>query len=120
MKILAVDDIPMNLVLIKAFMKKSGAVLELANGGQEAVEKTKKVKYDLILMDHMMPEIDGIQALGMIKNDDENLNKDTKVIMLTANAIEGADQEYLKEGFVDYLSKPFEATVFESMIKKHI
>ena len=77
-------------------------------------------KYDLILMDHMMPEPDGIQTLHMLRENKDNVNCDTKVIVLTANAIEGMREEYLKEGFEDYLSKPVEVLRLEEMLEKYL
>ena len=84
------------------------------------VQKTKQKKYDLILMDHMMPEMDGIEVLHIIRQNKENINNATKIIVLTANAIAGAEKEYLEEGFDGYLSKPFEPVVFSDTIKKHL
>ena len=71
-------------------------------------------------MDHMMPEIDGVEAFRMLKNDSRGLNKDTKVIALTANAINGVREEYLEIGFVDYISKPIEPKLLEESIIKHL
>ena len=101
-------------------MKRSAVQLDLANGGEECLQMTKDKKYDLILMDHMMPEPDGIQTLHMLKDDKTNINCDTKVIVLTANAIEGMHEEYLKEGFEDYLSKPVEVDKLESVLAKYV
>jgi len=119
-KILVVDDNKMNLKVIQALLKRSGVQLDLANGGEECLQITKDKKYDLILMDHMMPEPDGIQTLHMLREDKNNINADTKVIVLTANAIEGTREEYLKEGFEDYLSKPVQVDKLESVLAKYI
>lgn len=118
--ILAVDDNDMNLKVIAAFLKNSGVHLDFAENGKIALDKTKQKKYDLILMDHMMPEMDGIEALHIIRQNKENINNATKIIVLTANAIAGAEKEYLEEGFDGYLSKPFEPVVFNDTIKKHL
>lgn len=119
-KILAVDDNDMNLKVISAFLKNSCVQLDFAKNGIECLDMTKQKKYDLILMDHMMPEMDGIEALHHIRKDKNNLNYETKIIVLTANAIDGAENEYLKEGFEGYLSKPFEPAKFDSTIMKHL
>ena len=119
-KVLVVDDNKLNLKVIQALMKRSAVQLDLANGGEECLQMTKDKKYDLILMDHMMPEPDGIQTLHMLRDDKTNINCDTKVIVLTANAIEGMREEYLKEGFEDYLSKPVEVDKLESVLAKYI
>ena len=94
--------------------------MDFAGGGKECLEKSKHKKYDLILMDHMMPEPDGVQTLHMIKEDAENKNQETPVIVLTANAISGVAEEYLKEGFTDYLSKPVEYQRLEAMLEKYL
>jgi len=119
-RILAVDDTPMNLRVIRELLKRSGAKLDFATGGKECFEKTKQRKYDLILMDHMMPEPDGVQTLHMIHEDAENLNRETAIIVLTANAIAGMREQYLAEGFTDYLAKPVEAHKLEEMIAKYL
>ena len=119
-KILAVDDNKMNLKVIQALMKRSAIQLDLAGGGEECLEMTKGQKYDLILMDHMMPEPDGIQTLHMLREDKSNINCDTKVIVLTANAIEGMREQYLAEGFEDYLSKPIDVNKLESVLAKYL
>lgn len=119
-KILAVDDTEMNLFILKGLLKRTQAQLDLAGGGEECFAKTKEKKYDIILMDHMMPEPDGIATLHMIREDEDNPNKETPVIMLTANAIEGVKEGYLAEGFEDYLSKPVEVDKLESMLAKYL
>ena len=119
-RILAVDDNKMNLKVLRALLKKSGVQLDLAEGGNECLQMTKDIKYDLILMDHMMPEPDGIQTLHMLREDRSNSNCDTRVIVLTANAIEGMREQYLAEGFDDYLSKPVEALKLEAMLEKYL
>ncbi len=118
--ILVVDDKEINLIVIEALLKRTGVKMDFAGGGKECLEKSKYKKYDLILMDHMMPEPDGVQTLHMIKEDAENKNQETPVIVLTANAISGVAEEYLKEGFTDYLSKPVEYQRLEAMLEKYI
>ena len=105
-RILAVDDNVMNLKVIQGCLKNTGVQVETATSGKECLELTKEKKYNLIIMDHMMPEMDGVETLHRIQADNANLNRDTDVIVLTANAVAGAQEEYLKEGFVEYLTKP--------------
>lgn len=105
-KILAVDDNSVNLKVLEAYLSNTGIEVDLAESGKECLKYTKQKKYDLILMDHMMPELDGIETFNLIRQDTDNLNCDTNVIMLTANAIAGAEEEYLQNGFVGYLTKP--------------
>lgn len=119
-KILAVDDNSMNLTLIKALLKRTGAQLDTASGGNECFLKTKEYEYDLILMDHMMPHPDGIETLHMIREDRKNKNLKTPVIALTANAIVGMREQYLAEGFEDYLSKPVEVKRLDELLKRYL
>ncbi len=119
-KILAVDDTKMNLAVVKALLKRTGAQLDLASSGNECLELTKEKKYDLILMDHMMPEPDGIQTLHMIQEDSDNANQDTPIVVLTANVIAGMKEQYLQEGFVDYLAKPIDVERLENVLGKYL
>lgn len=112
--VLVVDDTRANIIVVRAFLKRVGILPDLASGGLEAVQKCCENKYDVIFMDHMMPECDGVEAMHMIKEKPESLNADTPIIVLTANAIKGSDAEYRKMGFDDYLSKPVDSA---SLIK---
>ena len=119
-KMLVVDDTPMNLMVIEALLKQSEIQMDFAGGGEECLQMTKEKKYDLILMDHMMPKPDGVETLHMINGDADNPNRTTPVIVLTANAIEGMKEQYLAEGFSDYLSKPIDVDVMEETIAKYL
>lgn len=119
-KVLVVDDNDMNLEVFKALLKQTKIQVDTASGGKECLAKTKDKKYDLIFMDHMMPELDGIQTLHLLKEEKENPNQGTKVIALTANAIAGSRESYLKEGFDDYLSKPIASDKLEEMLAAHL
>ncbi len=119
-EILAVDDNRVNLAVLKGLLKRTQVHLDLAMSGKQALELTREKKYDLILMDHMMPEMDGIETLAALRAEKDNPNCETKVIALTANAIQGAEQEYRKEGFDDYLSKPVDPEKLEKMLKNYL
>jgi len=119
-EILIVDDNKMNLLVAKSLLERTGIQLTLAQGGIECLELCRKHTFDLILMDHMMPEPDGIETLHRLRKDEGNPNRNTKVIMLTANAISGMAEMYRKEGFTDYLSKPIVAQKLEEMICKYL
>ncbi len=119
-KILVVDDNQMNLLVVKGLLKHTQMQIDIAISGTECLQMTKDKKYDLILMDHMMPEPDGVQTLHLLQKDEENANRETQVIVLTANAIEGMKEQYLREGFADYLSKPIEAEQLEKTIEKYL
>jgi len=119
-KMLVVDDTPLNLMVIEELLKRTGIQMDFASGGEECLKKTKEKKYDLILMDHMMPKPDGVETLHLIREDDSNMNKATAVIVLTANAIEGMREQYLAEGFADYLSKPIDVDILEETIARFL
>ena len=118
--VLIVDDNEMNLKVMGALLGKSGLSLDFATGGNQCVKKCKSIKYDLIFMDHMMPEPDGIKSLHMLREDLEGLNRDTVVVVLTANAIKGAAEHYEKEGFSDYVTKPVEYSRIEEVLIKYL
>ncbi len=118
--VLAVDDNNSNLKIVKLFLKRAGIVPELCDNGTKAFELCKTKKYDLILLDHMMPDPDGIKTLELIKNDEASLNKDTPAIVLTANAIAGSRKIYDDAGFDDYLTKPLDSALLEQTVKKYL
>ena len=117
-KILAVDDNQSNLTIVKLFLKKNGITPDLAGSGTRAIELCREKKYDIILLDHMMPQPDGIETLHVIRNDETSLNRDTKAVVLTANAVAGSRQMYLDEGFDEYLTKPLDSKVLEDTISR--
>ena len=104
-RILVVDDVEMNLQVVKGMLKRTRAVIDTACSGKECLEKIAAVRYDIIFLDHMMPGMDGIETFEQIKHT-SHPNTDTPVIILTANAIVGAKEMYMEKGFTDYLSKP--------------
>ncbi len=117
-KVLVVDDSLMNLKVFAALMKGSKAQLVEASNGIECLELLRQQKFDLVFLDHMMPGMDGIDVLHVIK--EEKLCEGTSVIMLTANAIVGERDKYLAMGFDDFLSKPILPYVLDRMIVKHL
>ena len=116
--ILAVDDNPMNLMVFQGLIKQTGVKVDSVGSGEEALSKTLEKKYDLIFLDHMMPGKDGIETLHEIRGNKANPNLDTPAICLTANAIAGAREKYLEEGFNDYLAKPIDSELLEEMMLK--
>ena len=117
--VLAVDDNEMNLMVVKMLLKRTRIQVETVLSGNECLEYCRRKKYDLILMDHMMPELDGVETLQLLRKED-NLNRDTKVLVLTANAIAGVAEQYEKDGFDGYLSKPLVIDDLEAMLGKHL
>ena len=118
--ILVVDDNPMNLMVFKSLVKKIGVKTDTAGSGDEGISLTAKNKYDLIFLDHMMPEKDGIETLHELREDSENPNFDTPAVCLTANAISGARNRYIEAGFDDYLTKPIDPELLEGMMLKFL
>lgn len=118
--VLVVDDVKMNINVFKALLKRTEINVDSAMSGSEALAMIKEKKYDIIFLDHMMPDMDGIETYQNMKMLEDNPNKDTTVVMLTANAIMGAKEEYLGIGFSDYLSKPVQAPKLEAMILKYL
>ncbi len=117
--ILIVDDNQMNLKVAKGLMRKLNSIPDLANSGRAAIEMIGKKHYDIVLMDHMMPGIDGIETFKILK-DRSLIDDSTAVIALTANAIAGARDMYLNEGFRDYLSKPIVPEELEEILIKYL
>ena len=117
-RILIVDDNEMNLEVIIGLLSESKMKITTALSGQECIACLSKQAYDLVLLDQMMPKMSGTQTLRMIK--DEHLADDTPIIALTADAIVGARDSYLKEGFTDYLSKPIMYEPLEALLMKYL
>ena len=118
--ILAVDDNRPNLNIVSAFLKDTKAQVDLCASGTEALEKCREKRYDLILLDHMMPDPDGIRTLEMIRTDAESRNPDVPAVVLTANAVAGSREMYLAAGFADYLAKPLDAAKLEETVRKYL
>ncbi|MBQ3565891.1 MAG: response regulator [Oscillospiraceae bacterium] len=119
-KILIVDDNELNLEIMEVLLKRSGMQLTLVSGGNECLEITEKEEYDLILMDHMMPEPDGVETLHLIRSNSKNKNYETPVVALTAHTGTDIEQQYVNEGFSGYLSKPIDVKKLESVIAEHL
>ena len=117
-RILVVDDVKVNLKVIEGLLKKTQIQIETVDGGAKCIEKAYNKKYDVILLDHMMPEIDGEDALKEIKKEG-CINHDTPVIVLTAYVMAGARERYIEKGFDDYLPKPVSGEDLEDMLIKY-
>lgn len=119
-RILVVDDVKMNLKVVDGLLKESRMKVDTAGGGKQALDLIQRNRYDLIYLDHMMPEMDGIETMRLMRLLPGNLNKTTPIVMLTANAVIGAKEFYLKEGFSDYLSKPVREVDLIASLKKFL
>lgn len=119
-KVLIVDDTLINLKVISNLLKNTHIQIDTATGGAVAVEKARDTEYDLILMDQRMPEMDGTEAFHRIRETVGGKSSNCPVICLTADAVVGAKERYLSEGFTDYLTKPVDSFALERMLLKHL
>lgn len=119
-EILVVDDNIANIKVMEALLKQTQVKIDVARDGKECVEAVRKKRYDVIFLDHMMPVMDGIEAMRIMKKDMTNMSKEAPVIALTANAIQGMREMYLQEGFDDYLSKPVVGADLEKMLYEYL
>ena len=119
-RILAVDDLPVNLLVIANLLKETRIKIDTAGSGRECLDKCSQQKYDLILMDHMMPEMDGVLTFEKLHGDKSSPNFETPVIMLTANALAGMREQYMDVGFADYVSKPVRGAKLEEAIRRNL
>jgi len=119
-QLLFVDDTAMNLDVIKGLLKNTGIKIDTALSGKEALEAVKHNTYDILFIDHRMPEMDGIETLHAMKEMKDNLSAGKPCIALTANAISGVRKMYLNEGFDDYISKPVNPAKLEELIKQYL
>ncbi len=119
-KVLVVDDVLMNLKVFTGLLKDTKIEIDTALSGKQSLEMITQKKYDIIFMDDMMPDMNGRETLANMKGLPDNKNENTAVIMMTANAIRGAKEEYLSLGFTDYLSKPVTRGTLIMTLKKYI
>lgn len=117
--ILIVDDTKTNLAVAKGLLKVTKAKVDTCVSGQQCLEMIAAKHYDFVLLDHMMPIMDGIETLHKAKELENSKCKDATFIALTANAISGVRDMYLSEGFDDYLSKPIDSEALEMTIEKY-
>jgi CheY-like chemotaxis protein len=118
LKVLVVDDEPMNLIVAEGIFRNFGMSTDLAGSGQEAIAKFRKNNYDVVFMDHMMPEMDGVEAMKLIKTAAKERDKKAIVIALTANAVSGAREMFMREGFDGFIAKPMSIPEFEHVMLK--
>lgn len=118
--VLVIDDNAMNLDVIRELLKRTGMEIDTASDGEEGIRKMQDRKYHVILLDQMMPGMDGIETLFKAKSMKENLNLETPVIAVTANALAGTKEILLKNGFTDFISKPIDHFQLEQTIQKYL
>ena len=118
-KVLAVDDNDMNLKVISGLLKRNKIFPDLAESGKQGIELAKKNFYHIIFLDNMMPGLSGVETFKLMRRE-KILSDATSVVMLTASAIAGMREIYLREGFNDYLSKPIEVSELEAILERHL
>lgn len=118
--ILAVDDNAMNRNIVGMLLKKTQINVDTCASGKECLEMTRRKFYDIILLDYMMPEMNGVDTLHQAKGIPGYICKESVFIVVTADAVMGAKEKYLKEGFDDYISKPINPGALEKLVLKHI
>lgn len=118
--VLVVDDNDMNRIVFQSLLKRTKMNIATADSGKRCLELVKKEQFHIIFMDHMMPEMDGIETFHEMQKIPDSPNADTPVIVLTANALSGAREAYLQEGFVDFLTKPIDGDLLEQTIAKYL
>ncbi len=119
-KILVVDDTEVNLKVFCSLLSETRMQIETADSGDACIALFKRIRYDVIFLDHMMPDKDGIETLKEMKALSDTPNKDTPVICLTANAVSGMREMYINAGFDDYLTKPIDTGRLESMLLRYL
>ncbi|MCR5674223.1 MAG: response regulator [Lachnospiraceae bacterium] len=119
-QILVVDDNTMNLMVFKSLLKQTRIRIDMAGSGDEGLTLAYDKKYDMIFLDHMMPEKDGIETLQEMRAAKNHPNLETPTICLTANAISGAREQYISAGFDDYLTKPIDGDQLEEMLLRYL
>jgi len=118
-KILVVDDVQMNIDVFRGLLKRMQLNIDSALSGEKALLKLQKKKYDIIFMDHLMPDMDGVETLKRLREMDTP-NNDTPVVVITANVGPDSEDEYKKMGFSEYISKPVKGKVLESVVNKYL
>lgn len=115
-QVLFVDDNAMNLSVVQELLKRTKIQIDTAESGAKCLELTRQKQYHLIFMDHLMPEMDGIETMQRLRREEGNPNQQTPVIALTANAIKGVREFYLEKGFDEYMTKPIEGERLEKLL----
>jgi CheY-like chemotaxis protein len=118
--VLIVDDTKMNLMVVVGLLRSTRIQIDTASSGEEALVYTRDRSYDLILMDQRMPIMDGTEALHRVRSQSGGANRETPIICLTADAVIGAKERYLDQGFTDYLTKPIDTQALERMLMTYL
>ena len=117
-RVLVVDDEPMNLTVAMGIFGSYGMIVATADSGIEAISRCKKNSYDIVFMDHMMPGMDGVEAMKRIRTEAAKEHEEFPIVALTANAVSSAKEMFLREGFDGFVSKPIEQEELERVLKR--
>lgn len=117
-KALVVDDDEMNLMVAEGMLKGYKMDVDLALSGKAAIEKCRTQDYDIVFLDHMMPEMDGVECLHRLRKLNSHAQKEMLIVALTANAVSGAREMFLQEGFDAFIPKPIEPISFARVLRK--
>jgi len=115
---LVVDDEPMNLVVASGLLREYGMSVDTVESGRDAIRKYEDEDYDVIYMDHMMPEMDGVEAMRQLRMVADETHRHPVIIALTANALSGAREMFMQEGFDGFIAKPIDLAEFERVMKR--
>lgn len=119
-RVLVVDDNELNLEVLASILELMELTVDRAISGKEALEMLADTKYDVVMTDDMMPGMSGTELMQRVINDKTNINNKTPFVVITANAIVGAREEYVKTGFSDYMTKPIDIEVLQNILKKYL
>ncbi|SFL23526.1 Signal transduction histidine kinase [Lachnospiraceae bacterium KH1T2] len=120
-RVLVVDDTSMNITVFVNLLKRTEIQIDTAESGPEAIALSAMKRYDIIFMDQRMPKMSGTEAMKRIRSESRcRNNHGTPIIVLTANAVTGMKEQFLREGFDDYISKPVDPQMLEAMIQKYL
>lgn len=119
-RVLVVDDNWMNLKVIEGLLERYQIKVSTATNGPEALEKIESKEFDFVFMDHMMPDMDGVETFHRIRNKAGSYYKKVPIIAVTANAIAGSREMFVQEGFNDFIEKPVELSVLDRLLRRNI
>ncbi|MBQ7680158.1 MAG: response regulator [Butyrivibrio sp.] len=117
-RVLVVDDESMNLVVAQGVFRNYGMTVRTAGGGPEAIRMCMEESFDIVFLDHMMPEMDGVECMKRLRSQEGEIGRKLTIVALTANAVSGAREMFLREGFDEFVAKPMERSELERVLRK--
>ena len=119
-RLLVCDDDRLNLKVFTSLLSGTGMEVDAVGSGEELLTRVREKTYHIIFLDHMMPKMDGVETLHRMRELQGNLNTSVPVVVLTANAVAGAENDYIREGFDDYLSKPIDMKALSGLLERYL